>query len=110
MLETWIHDIVQAYRISRFWVSLNVAVRGKSKELVKKMQQGRLDLVCDLHPRRVWLHLRMMRLMTDRPQLELAASPDAWLLALVSEDNGGPEDVVVDGKISFPPPGSSLCM
>ena len=37
-----------------------------------------------------------MRLFTDRPQLLLAASRDTYLSGLVAEDNGGPEDVVVD--------------
>jgi hypothetical protein len=41
-----------------------------------------------------------MRLFTDRPQHLLAASRDEYLLSLVAEDNGGPEDVVVDCMFS----------
>jgi len=37
-----------------------------------------------------------MRLFTDQPQILLTASRDTYLTALVAEDNGGPEDVVID--------------
>src|SRR4051794_8129250 len=90
----------QARLISRLWLWTNHAVRAEKKNIQNSIQRERLKLVCNLHPRRVWLHLRLMRLFTDRPQLLLTASRDTYLPGLVAEDNGDLEDVVIDCMFS----------
>ena len=100
--KTWVNDERQAQLISRLWIWTNHLVRAESKQIQNSMRCERLKLVGDLHPRRVWLHLRLMRLFTDRPQSDLlTATRDTYLSGLVAKDNGGPEDVVID--CMFPP-------
>ncbi|KAK5447975.1 hypothetical protein LTS15_009474 [Exophiala xenobiotica] len=96
LVRSWLDDEEQARLISLLWLWTNRAVRTERKQIQNSMRRERLKLVCNLHPRRAWLHLRLMRLFTDNPQFMLTASRDQYLPGLVAEDNGGPEDVVVD--------------
>ncbi|KAK5052707.1 hypothetical protein LTR84_002573 [Exophiala bonariae] len=107
---SWLGDEAQALLISRLWIWTNHAVRTQSEETQKNMRRERLKLVCNLHPRRLWLHLRLMRLFTDRPEFVLTASRGEYLGGLVAEDNGGPEDVVIDCISIFSPKGVSRAM
>ena len=96
LVTGWLNDEKQARLISQLWVWTTEIARHKSKRLRVDMQKARLNLVSSLHPRRVWLHLRLMRVLTDRPLGMWSASRDAFLHNLVADDNGGPEDTVVD--------------
>ena len=96
MPKTWLDDEEQARLISRLWIWTNAIGRRMKKRMWNHVQKERLKLVSGLHPRRVWLYLRLMRVLTDRPFGMWSASRDAFLHSLVADDNGGPEDVVVD--------------
>ena len=96
LVTSWLDDEEQARSICHFWILTNRAIRGKSGQLRSTVRKGRLKLVSSLHPRRVWLYLRMMRIFTDRPLGMWPASRDAFLHNMVAGDNGGPEDVVVE--------------
>jgi hypothetical protein len=80
------------------WLLTNHETRHQTVHLRKKMQDARLKLFYTLHPRRVWLYLRLMRLIVDH-QLTLFQDPtNEAMIRFVSDDNGGPEDVVIDCK------------
>ena len=100
LVTSWLRDEEQARSIYRFWLMTNEAIRNESRQLRETVHKERLELVSSLHPRRVWLYLRLMRVLTDRPLSVWSASRKAFLPNIVAEDNRGPEDVVVDCMLS----------
>jgi hypothetical protein len=98
LLATWFYDVQQIHSMARLWLFTNYATRDQTVHLRKKIQDVRLALFYTLHPRRIWLYLRLMRLIVDHPPSLLTDPTGELMIQLVSDENSGPEDIVVDCK------------
>jgi hypothetical protein len=61
------------------------------------MRTHRRELITRLPPRRVWLYLRQLRVMTNLGPRYSSSRRDLTRL-IVSDNSGGPEDGLVLGK------------
>lgn len=82
--------------MSFLWGRITSLIKPMEKATKQSILWQRVQFFSDLHPRHVFLHLRSMRILTDRPSFLLTADRQTHMELLVSSDNDGPEDVVAE--------------
>jgi hypothetical protein len=82
--------------MNRMWYLIETIIKRSTLLHRKRVQQHRLDFFSNLAPRRIWLYLRLRRLDSEQTNVTLERA----LTILMSDENSGPEDVIVDGGSS----------
>jgi Protein of unknown function (DUF4238) len=95
--RTLLHDLGQANRIVTLRTRSDAAVNKLDDQLKYTMQKHRRDLITSLPPRRVWLYLRQLRVMTNLGPRYSSQRRDL-VRFIVSDNSGGPEDRLVTGN------------
>ena len=102
LIKTWMDDLEQARRISQLRVLADSVCLAQEKEVRQIMRRACLDLIFTLHPRRVWLHIRLRRLARSCRKREDIPSRDIMLADLVADEVNGPEDMVIESMFILP--------
>ena len=96
LVMTWVHDCEQAGLICRLRTLTDFVCRERERSVRQSMRRACLDLISTLHPRRVWLHIRLRRAFVCFLEAEAMQSRDMILANLVAEELDGPEDMVIE--------------